>query len=424
RKLFAIATVVSFAALLHFSRWIKPLDCAKQTVEDGRSLAMHHVRNQTQAPPSEGQGDRTSAKHRSSNTSKGSAQEERTSKIVTASATRARETMVATVTTCVEDRSPTVAKGDRNSTEKRHVFFLKVHKAASTTVMNVMLRFALSRSLNVMLPRVSHMFSEESKEWTTNVMRLPGNVQKFDILCNHLIFEENAIRAAMYPDTVFTGSVRHPFRQFVSAFMYYKHVWSITYLTRIPGSDPVKTYLSDPKKWEIPSVPNSFTHNRMSFDFGMDPMNMTDENYVADYLKYLNDTFDLVLVSERFDESMVMMKRLLNWKMKDVLHFKNNAHSHKKIEYSEDQMSNHRKFNMADYALYDFFSQLFDARVLKEGESFNDEVRVFKSVREAVSEFCKNNTDSTLTVNATSWNEQFDVTRTDCELMGKPEMEL
>nr|KAG5690288.1 hypothetical protein BaRGS_035037 [Batillaria attramentaria] len=55
------------------------------------------------------------------------------------------------------------------------------------------------------------MFSEESKEWTTNVMRLPGNVQKFDILCNHLIFEENAIRAAMYPDTVFTGSVRHPF---------------------------------------------------------------------------------------------------------------------------------------------------------------------------------------------------------------------
>ncbi|PVD30412.1 hypothetical protein C0Q70_09678 [Pomacea canaliculata] len=47
--------------------------------------------------------------------------------------------------------------------EVTHVFFLKVHKAASTTVMNIIYRFALSRNLTVMLPRRSNSFSQVSK---------------------------------------------------------------------------------------------------------------------------------------------------------------------------------------------------------------------------------------------------------------------
>nr|KAG5704055.1 hypothetical protein BaRGS_017559 [Batillaria attramentaria] len=272
--------------------------------------------------------------------------------------------------------------------EVKHVFFLKVHKAASSTVQNVMLRFALSRGLNVMLPRNGHILSESSKTWLRNAIPPPHGVQHYDILCNHLVFEEESVRYGLHPDTVFIGIVRQPFEQFVSAFMYYRNKYSVAYLKKIGGEDPVSTYLTQPGKWETLKGRSSMTHNRMSFDFGLEPMDMQDEHQVAKYIQYLNDTFHLVLVSERFDESMILMKRRLGWGMKDVLYFKNNVFKHKEKNYTEEQRNTHRRFNMADYTLYEHFSQLFDKRVNAEGKSFADEVKTYSSVRERVGQFC------------------------------------
>ena len=60
--------------------------------------------------------------------------------------------------------------GAEPTKEVQHLFFLKVHKAASTTVLNVIYRFALSRHLVVMLPvsRLANILSERSKVWTSN----------------------------------------------------------------------------------------------------------------------------------------------------------------------------------------------------------------------------------------------------------------
>ncbi|XP_076439190.1 uncharacterized protein LOC143278055 [Babylonia areolata] len=318
-------------------------------------------------------------------------------------------------------------KATNNTNEEiRHVFFLKVHKAASTTVMNVLYRFAVSRHLNVMLPRRGSSLSQTSPRWTQAVMPLPRHAAHFDILCNHLVFSEPPIRHSLGKHARFIGIVREPFQQFLSAFHYYRNVHRTGYLKRIPGKDPVASYLQNPGKYEPKDMAKSFTHNRMSFDFGMNPIRMSDKRYINTYITYLERTFDLVMIKERFDESMLLMKRLLGWRLEDVLYVKNNVFTtpYLNFTYSSYQKHVHRMFNAADYRLYENFKALFQSKVDNEGELFKKEVAAFVSLREQVEDFCRKPGAESISLAAIDRTPVLQVVRTDCLMMTLPEIDF
>ena len=211
------------------------------------------------------------------------------------------------------------------------------------------------------------------------------------------------------------------------------------YLVRIPGPDPLWNYMQSPETWDDKNFGSSFTHNRMSFDFGMDRRGLRgDPELIADYVAYLNMTFDLVMVSERFDESMVLLKRLLGWRLQDVLYTKSNvfdktragkrippdAPSVPQYNLTARQRELHRKFNAADYALYEHFSKLFQQRVEAEGKTFAEEVIAFRSLLRQVAQFCADIQGGAVTLAATKWSDSFQLSRSDCELMATPESKL
>ena len=317
-----------------------------------------------------------------------------------------------------------------------HVFFLKVHKAASTTVMNVLYRFALKRDLYVMLPKSRNILSESSRVWRSAAIDLPPGVPYFDILCNHIVYNEQLITASMHPDTKFVAIVRQPLSQFVSAFEYYRNVFHLSYLKNIPSWDPILTYMKDPIEWEVP-IRRSYTHNRMSFDFGMGMSELYgDRVRISEYLDYLNDTFDLVMLSERFDESMVLLKRLLGWRLQDVIYIKSNVFNAKgrndtrgpeilprQHVFTEREKHVHRAFNAADYALYDYFAERFQKKVESEGESFSDEVKAYKMLLDQVGLFCEDR-KKPASLQMSAWGESFKLTRYECELMSANETSL
>jgi hypothetical protein len=200
----------------------------------------------------------------------------------------------------------------------------------------------------------------------------------------------------------------------------------------------------------------------MSFDFGLEPNLMDNATAVSEYINYLNNTFHLVMVSERFEESMVLLKRLMGWGLQDVLYIRSNVlsndgdkdhqregvpqqdplhymdcgpvppevammmmeagmnprewaelndpriatHLHNyrgggkedtvplrtKLDYTAEQKQKHREENAADYALYDYFTELFQRRVDAEGPSFTEEVQTFTSLRQRMEEYCLDQT--------------------------------
>ncbi|KAK7092550.1 uncharacterized protein [Littorina saxatilis] len=304
--------------------------------------------------------------------------------------------------------------------EVHHLFFLKVHKAASTTVLNIVYRFSLNRRLVVLLPTptMANILSEHTKNWVPSAALLPPGADHFDVLCNHVVFE-TSIRRMLPEDTVFVGIVRRSFDQFVSAFWYYRELYRLPYLTRIPGKRPVSTYLQDPARWEPDPRKMKFTNNRMSVDFGMDPTKVHDEVYVKDYLRYLDSTFHLVMVSDSFDESILLMRRLLGWKVEDVIYMKNNARKGNLYNqtFTTKEKQTHRDFNYADYALYEHFSKVLDDKVRAAGEAFSKEVESFQQICRSVRDYCQSNATEPLRVQAMLWKEEFSVTKETCALL-------
>ncbi|XP_075538619.1 galactose-3-O-sulfotransferase 2-like isoform X2 [Dermacentor variabilis] len=65
--------------------------------------------------------------------------------------------------------------------------------------------------------------------------------------------------------------------------------------------------------------------NQMSFDLGMAPAQFGNPSAVRRFVEQLDATFDLVMVAERINESLVLLKDLLCWHTDDVVLFKLNA---------------------------------------------------------------------------------------------------
>jgi len=77
----------------------------------------------------------------------------------------------------------------------------------------------------------------------------------------------------------------------------------------------------------------------MMFDFGLDYQFYQNFTAVKEYIAFLEGEFDLVMIMEYFEESMVLMKRLLSWEFEDFFHIKSNV----RVDKERAEMSDNLK---------------------------------------------------------------------------------
>ena len=58
------------------------------------------------------------------------------------------------------------------------------------------------------------------------------------------------------------------------------------------------------------------------WDLGFNISLLDDFNFVDKSIEYLNNEFDVVLIAEQFDESLIVMKEHLCWNTEDILYLK------------------------------------------------------------------------------------------------------
>ena len=303
----------------------------------------------------------------------------------------------------------------KNSGEVTHIEFLKVHKAASSTVQNIFIRFGLKRNLSFVIPADQHYISKEKTYFSDIWPPLPkmsrdtpdkslsnqgqGEGYKHDILCNHMVFNRKKISRLLHNDSVYIGIVREPLDQFLSSAVYYKFKWRYPYLDRLPIKSFITDLIRNPVRKEATTMAESMTYNSMSYDFGMGLgfSKIAINNSLEKFDEFLNDTantFHLVMLFEMFDESLVLLKRYLNFTLKDVIYVRSNGFSLKKemnftlnINITEDDMATFRKRNQFDIKLYAFFKARIEKQIAKE-KNFQQEVDHFKKIVHDVQEFC------------------------------------
>ncbi|XP_052792571.1 galactosylceramide sulfotransferase-like [Mya arenaria] len=311
------------------------------------------------------------------------------------------------------------------------VSFLKVHKAGSTTVMNIFLRFAISHNINIVLPHKSNGFGFNYLGYGKTVSRdaivpLPRN-ETYNILCNHVVYNREAFRSILPADTTYMGILREPVSHFRSASLYYGFYNQLKEFIH-DSRPPLSEFLKNTDMYKIGTY---FVHNRMSYDLGIPPKKFNDDIFVEEYIRQLDRDYALMMIMERFAESLVLLRRTLCWTTKDILYVPLNAMINKpNIHLTEEDVEHLSEWNKADFKLYDYFRIKFDKTVQIEGQDLQDEVDSFTAIKDSVIKFCvdilkfPSSSEAVKHVPNTRWSPGFDVTKNDCRLMTEEELPM
>ncbi|XP_033759607.1 galactose-3-O-sulfotransferase 2-like [Pecten maximus] len=302
----------------------------------------------------------------------------------------------------------------------QHIAFLKVHKAASTSIQNIFLRYGHEHNLVFALPKGKDPAGVQSLT-PHAIFPIPTN-RTIDIFCAHVRFNRNDFIRMLPKDTVYIGIVREPFSQFKSNIQFLREKQWI----QIPNKKiSVSEYLSRNEKYvkSRGRVRRPVTYNAMAHDFGF-PFDLfwkTDYNAIQDHLLRLNEEFDIVLVLEYLDESIVLMRRLLNWDLKYVLYGKLNVlkNPDKDLNFGPNEEKLYQNWAKLDYALYYFFLQKYKERLRAQSPDFFEEVAYFRETRFRYDHFCTNliaskNDENVMLFEGSRWNRPFVVTKEDC----------
>ncbi|CAL8327029.1 unnamed protein product [Lota lota] len=288
-----------------------------------------------------------------------------------------------------------------------HLMFLKTHKTASSTILNVLYRFGEFNNLRFALPlgyRLGYPF-------TFNVHRVKGyrggRGVKYDIMANHLRFNKSEVEKVLHEDTFYFSILRNPLALAESSFAYFHDICPAFRKARSLGA-----FADNPSSFYKPHLRNNhYARNLLWFDFGMDPNANVTRDLVLSGLTMIRKTFGLILVSEHFDQSMVLLRHALCWPLDAVVSFTLNAAHYRQpkgggggddgfdvrqplvdLSMTPAQREKLREWNALDWHLYQALNHSFWEDVRRFGpERMDQEVALLRARRDQLARVCLRN---------------------------------
>lgn len=137
----------------------------------------------------------------------------------------------------------------------------------------------------------------------------------------------------------------------------------------------------------------SLIRNPLLFDLGLSFKHYQNLTAVNEYIQFLDKEFVLVMIMDYFDESLVLMKRLLCWEMDDILYLKLNERidKEKNTLLTDDVKENVKRWNKADVLLFEYFNEAFWKKIENEGELFYKELAIFRERNGKIKRTCVTN---------------------------------
>ncbi|CAK8688574.1 unnamed protein product [Clavelina lepadiformis] len=295
----------------------------------------------------------------------------------------------------------------------RPFVFIKTHKTGSTTV-----RWITERYIE------RHNLKKEPQFLSSYVGGFPGRMQlKFmyylnnrtntsdpcsDVVINaHSRLNLTLIKEVMPRRTRVFTIIRNPWGQFQSSFNFFyawlfEEAWRLgfslgdncfiyPYLYIASGRNiDVLEYLDLVYENLNPQIPFFFrSKNPQAFDLGVDP-NTEDEEEIKREIEKLDAGMDLVMINEYMDESLILLKSLLNMTWDDLSQEDDKVRSysqHSLENYPERQAKFEKMFKL-DVLLYRHFNATFWRKVDEYGrEEMNKdltELRKLRTIKQAI----------------------------------------
>lgn len=220
---------------------------------------------------------------------------------------------------------------------------------------------------------------------------LPGDSAHFDILSSSLRFDLSELKKAMPPDPIFITILRDPVHTFESIFAYHSSSIPAFTAAKIAASNrtALSIFLNSPETFWDPKIPqDGLAKNPMTFDLGLNN-HVWNSSWPAD-LALLEETFNLVMIAEHFDESLVLLGALLNLELEELAYVRLNSRAVKDIHpLHETTKAKIKAWNNLDVLMYEYFKQIFWEKAKQYGRlRLQREVKLLRACTERIRQKC------------------------------------
>ncbi|PIK53766.1 hypothetical protein BSL78_09356 [Apostichopus japonicus] len=275
-----------------------------------------------------------------------------------------------------------------------NIAFLKTHKTGSTTLRNILNRYGVSNNLSFILSNKSsagHVFRRLKgmplKSLLPPIGVAVGDYKRyqFNITNVHMRPDWKELRQLMNPSTSYITILRHPVDQWLSSFQYFHHVNKVKKFLHLEP-DPVKAFLKFRNK--LGSSATSICNQQIrDIEYSSEYTHLQNTAYVQKKIEEYSKLFSLVLITEYFDESLILLKRLLCWKFEDILYLKMREQPNP-LQADSSSREQIQELNKADMMLYTHFNETFWQMVDEYGPDFEKDLRYFRDYLTAMQEEC------------------------------------
>jgi hypothetical protein len=269
--------------------------------------------------------------------------------------------------------------------EKNRLMFLKTHKTASSVIENILYRYGLNYNKTFAMPKDGGLVFNYKKPFQTNwIKKLPSGA-KPDILSQHIRYSEQAGDFFPPSDSYRITIVRDPGHLFPSLFKYFGKLNK-----PFARAGSVENFISDPAEFtsEIDG-PQFMTRNSLSFQMGFDNFLRHDptSEQLDEIMDSLDDHFDLVMVADHMDESLILLRHMLCLSFNDIATLSKNKSIRKHID--DDLRSKVRDWETVDEFIFERANRTLWKKVEQFGtERMKKEVRILNSLNDENSENC------------------------------------
>ncbi len=263
-------------------------------------------------------------------------------------------------------------------------------------------RHHLSFLFNAKSPENGHIRYTFVSNTTQRKFLPPLNVQRgdykhyrnYDILAAHMKYNRSVLDWYMKNDSKYISIVREPVAQFESAFDFFKIAQKMAKHDRTISvrRSPIDHWLNNPEPYlkGLGGPKNTIwvsLNNGQILDLGLDVKDIKNETEVKRTVQKLAEELDLVLITEYFDESLVLLKRLLCWSFEDIVYFSQNQRQRRR-RLKEATKRRIRKWNHADVLLYKYFNDTLWQRIAEYGPMFYEDLKTFRKTKERITKEC------------------------------------
>ncbi|KAL8607388.1 hypothetical protein ACOMHN_024413 [Nucella lapillus] len=332
---------------------------------------------------------------------------------------------------------------------QHRLVFIKCIHCTTEAVDMIFRRYAYRYSLPVVLPVGEGTYLGWPRPLSAQDV-CPSS-RGYSLLSEPAVYNYTVMKGLMRANTVFFTMVRHPLH-LLESILQSVHVTEAANWTSARGGTPLQTYLRNIDQYDgmvhaqaalhnTTGVPQGFsiTRNLMSHCLGMPlgfpedrPNISADFDAVRQYIQTLDSELLLVMVMEYVDESLILLKRVMCWSFKDILHLGSGENSNSNATLSVSALTQHdrdlhRQRSAADYLLYDHFNRTFWKKVGQHSEDFWEDLEYYRYFQSRVRWFCEKVMPygaSYIQFPETKVSAAFTVTSEDCQLMGGPLLDM